>query len=66
TVLLDKLGFSLKRMRFVHPKREQKALMVLLEASSKGQKGDLKVIPPLIVHDDTGGYTETARGILKI
>lgn len=66
TVLLDKLGFSLKRMRFVHPKRDQKALMVLIEASSKGQKGDLKVIPPLIVHDDTGGYTETARGILKI
>jgi len=66
TITLDRLGFSRKRMRFVHPKKDVTALMVLIEATSGKDKGDLKVLPPLYVHEESGEYTDTLKKILKI
>lgn len=45
-----------KRLRFVHPKAEEEANMVLVEAIRDG-KPDLRLLPPLIVYGPDGNYT---------
>ena len=32
--------------------------MIMLEAAFGANVGSLKILPPLIVHDDDGSYTE--------
>ena len=46
-----------KRMRFIHPRRGQEANIVLVEALKDG-KPELRLLPPLFVHEDDGSYTE--------
>ncbi|MCI3923286.1 tRNA1(Val) (adenine(37)-N6)-methyltransferase [Paenibacillus sp. TRM 82003] len=46
-----------KRIRFVHPKRDQEANIVLIEAMKDG-KPELRLLPPLVVHGSDGTYTE--------
>jgi len=46
-----------KRMRFVHPKRGQEANIVLVEALKDG-KPELRLLPPLFVHEEDGSYTQ--------
>jgi len=46
-----------KRMRFVHPRRDQEANIVLVEASKDGRP-ELRLLPPLVVHEEDGSYTE--------
>ena len=53
-------GFELKKMQFVYPKLGSEANMVLIEAVKNGRTG-LKILNPLIVHDDKGNYTEFVR-----
>lgn len=45
-----------KRIRFVHPRREQEANIVLIEAMKDG-KPELRLLPPLVVHEPDGSYT---------
>lgn len=45
-----------KRIRFVHPKQDREANMVLIEAIKDGRSGGVKVIPPLIVSTDDDQY----------
>ncbi|WP_068777591.1 tRNA1(Val) (adenine(37)-N6)-methyltransferase [Paenibacillus sp. FJAT-26967] len=44
-----------KRVRFVHPRQGEEAMMVLVEGIRDG-KPDLKTLPPLIVHGKDGKY----------
>ncbi|MBQ4901629.1 tRNA1(Val) (adenine(37)-N6)-methyltransferase [Paenibacillus sp. Marseille-P2973] len=44
-----------KLIRFVHPRQEAEANMVLIEALRDG-KPDMRVLPPLIVYDEQGEY----------
>ena len=60
-MLLKEHGFTIKRLRFIHPKSHLPAKSVLIDASKRGLEG-LKILPPLIVHHDNG-YTEE---VLKI
>jgi len=46
-----------KRLRFVHPKRDHEANIVLIEALKDG-KPELRLLPPLIVHEADGTYTQ--------
>jgi len=46
-----------KRVRWVHPARGRGASLVLIEAVKGGGTG-LEVVPPLVVHDQNGGYTQ--------
>lgn len=50
-------GMEPKRLRFVHPRKEKAANMVLVEAT-KGGKSGLAVLPPITVYDSKGRYTE--------
>jgi tRNA1Val (adenine37-N6)-methyltransferase len=51
-----------KRLRFVHPYMNKPASLVLVEAMRSAGIG-LDVLPPLVVHERDGGYTEQVREI---
>ena len=51
-----------KRIRFVHPFLHKPASLVLVEAMRSAGIG-LDVLPPLIVHEQNGGYTEEVKEI---
>lgn len=51
-----------KRLRFVHPKSEDEANMVLVEGIREG-KPDLRLLPPLIVYGPGGDYTPELQKI---
>jgi tRNA1(Val) A37 N6-methylase TrmN6 len=55
--------FSIKRMRFVHPREHEPSNMVLLEASNNGQS-DLELLDPLYVHEGEG-YTDEIIQIFR-
>ena len=63
--ILDHLrtrGLEPKRIRFVHPYLHKPASLVLVEAMRSAGSG-LDVLPPLIVHEQDGGYTEAVKEI---
>jgi tRNA1Val (adenine37-N6)-methyltransferase len=45
-----------KRLRLVHSSHDSSAAFVLLEGVKGGREG-LKVLPPLFIHEEAGGYT---------
>ncbi|GAV15972.1 putative O-methyltransferase [Paenibacillus sp. NAIST15-1] len=51
-----------KRIRFVHPREEVEANMVLIEAARDG-KPDVRLLPPLIVYNDGNEYREELMDI---
>ncbi|HVZ73260.1 MAG TPA: methyltransferase [Polyangia bacterium] len=55
-------GLSPARTRFVHPRVERPAGRVLVEAVRGAST--LKYEPPLVVHDDGGGFTPEVRWLL--
>ena len=46
-----------KRVRYVHPYKDKEANVVLIEAI-KGARPMLKVLPPLIIYESAGKYTD--------
>ncbi len=54
--LLESSNFAVKKIRFVYPKKGKESNLVLIEARKNGNDG-LKVLSPLIVHDNLGNYT---------
>ncbi len=60
--LLRERRLEPKRLRSVHPYQDKPASLVLIEAMKTGGAG-LVVLPPLIVHEKRGGYTEEMRQI---
>lgn len=46
-----------KKIRFVYPKKNSEANILLIEGSKNGKPG-LKILPPLYTHLDNGEYTE--------
>ena len=54
-----------KRMRLVHPRADQPASLVLIEAVKSAGIG-LDVLPPLVVHEADGRYTEEMRRIYDL
>jgi tRNA1Val (adenine37-N6)-methyltransferase len=51
-----------KRLRFAHPYHDKPASLVLIEAI-KGTGAGLEILPPLIIHEQGGGYSEEMRKI---
>jgi tRNA1(Val) A37 N6-methylase TrmN6 len=45
-----------KRIRFVHPRKEAEANMVLIEATREGRP-EVRLLPPLLVYGEDGDYT---------
>ena len=53
-----------KRIRFVHPYADREANIVLIEALKDG-KPDLRLLPPLVVHEPDGSYTGEVLDIFE-
>lgn len=62
TGLLREIKLEPKRLRFVHPYLHKPASLLLMEAVKAGGAG-IEVLPPLIVHEQGGGYTEEMKEI---
>jgi tRNA1Val (adenine37-N6)-methyltransferase len=60
--LLRERGLEPKRLRSVHPFHNKPASLVLIEAIKTKGVG-LDILPPLIVHEKSGGYTEEMKDI---
>lgn len=51
-----------KRIRFVHPRKTEEPNMVLIEAI-RDAKPEVRIMPPLIVYEEDGSYTEELRKV---
>ncbi len=54
-----------KRLRFVHPSAHKPASLVLIESIKSAGVG-LEILPPLIVHETDGAYSEEMRQIYDL
>lgn len=61
--VLLKYKFSVNRIRFVHPKPDQLANVVLIEAIYQGGRRGVKIEPALIVHEADNSYTPEMQAI---
>lgn len=57
---MEKQGLGICRLRMVHAFREREAGLVLLEAV-KRKRPVLRILPPLIIYADNGGYSQEIR-----
>jgi tRNA1Val (adenine37-N6)-methyltransferase len=60
--LMRERGLEPKRLRFVHPREQKPASLVLVEAVKSAGPG-LIVLPRLVVHESDGSYTEEVRSM---
>ena len=60
--LMRRRSLEPKLMRLVHPHADKPASLVLVEAMKMAGAG-MEVLPPLIVHERDGGYTDEMRDI---
>ncbi len=54
---MRKYNIEPKKIRFIYPKKNKEANILLIEGKKNGNKG-LKVLPPLYSHNEDGTYTE--------
>ena len=60
---LHRHQFEMKRLRLIQPKFGRAPNLMLIEAMVGGQPGSLNIMPPLIVHETDGSYTEEIKNI---
>ncbi|MBY5033932.1 tRNA1(Val) (adenine(37)-N6)-methyltransferase [Streptococcus gallolyticus] len=60
---LKRYKLAPKRIQFVYPKASKEANMLLIEAIKDGSTQGLKILPPLIVHEENGDYTKEIHEI---
>ena len=54
---MKKNNIEPKKIRFVYPKKNKEANILLIEGTKNGKPG-VKILPPLYAHNDNGEYTE--------
>ncbi len=62
--LMDKYKIGVKRIQFVHSKLDKESKIILVEGI-RGSDSSLKILPPLISHEENGEYTKVIRNIFK-
>jgi tRNA1(Val) A37 N6-methylase TrmN6 len=63
--LLENLrGFGAIEVIAIHPRAGEAASRILLRAI-KGRKTPLRILPPIILHETGGEWTEAAQSILR-
>ena len=62
---MKKNNIEPKRIRFVYPKQDDDSLIVLIEAKKSKKVGNLKILPPLYVHNNDGEYTKEIKEIFN-
>jgi len=61
--LFRKYKIEPKRLRFVYPKRDRAANMLLIEGTRDG-KASMDILPPLYIYEADGTYTKEAGDII--
>ncbi|WOO86694.1 tRNA1(Val) (adenine(37)-N6)-methyltransferase [Mollicutes bacterium LVI A0039] len=64
-ILLNKYGFTLKRIKFVYPKIGKDCNTILVEAKRGKSDNQMVIEPPFIVYNDNNEYTEATQTILN-
>ncbi len=64
-VALHEHRMEAKRLRMIQPREGRAPNMMLVEAVVGAVSGGLKVLPPLVVHEPDGGYTEEVLRIYE-
>ena len=54
---MRKNGLEPKKIQFVYPKINKEAILIMIEATKNGKPG-LKILDPLIVHEQNGNYSK--------
>ena len=54
---MKKYNIEPKRLRFIYPKKDKNSNLFLIDGRKNGKSG-LKLLSPLIVHNEDGSYTE--------
>ena len=57
---MKEYGIEPKRLQFCYPKNGKNANIVLIEGIKNGNSG-IKVLPPIIAHNDSGEYTDEIK-----
>lgn len=60
---LHRNQFEMKRLQLIQPKKNRDANLIMLEAIVGGKPGNLKILPPLIVHEKNNSYTAEIKKI---
>ena len=60
---LHKNQFEMKRLQLIQPKKNRDANLIMLEAIVGGKPGNLKILPPLVVHEENNSYTDEIKKI---
>lgn len=61
---MRKYRIAPKKVRFIYPNETQHANMVLIEGIKDGKENGFQMLPPLYIHNETGGYREEVGKIL--
>jgi tRNA1(Val) A37 N6-methylase TrmN6 len=61
---MRKYNVEPKRIQLIYPKSGTESNMVLIEGRKNGKVG-LKVLPPLIAHEENGEYSKEVKKIFK-
>ena len=59
--LLNKYGFSIRRLRFVYPKANKESHIFMFDARKTKIKSGLKILEPLYIYDKNDNYSEEVR-----
>lgn len=62
---LHRHQFEMKRLQIIQPKFGREANLIMIEAIVGGKAGNLKILPPLIVHNENNSYTEEIKKIYQ-
>ena len=60
---LHRHQMEMKRLRTIQPKVGRDANLIMIEAVVGGRAGNLQILPPLVVHNEDGSYTEEIHRI---
>lgn len=60
---LHRHQFEMKRLQIIQPKFGRDANLIMVEAVVGANAGNLKIMPPLVVHEDDGAYTSDIKKI---
>jgi len=61
---LENYHLAPKRIRFVHPKADREANMVLIEAIKAGKPDGIRIVPPVVVYDADNHYQAEVAQLL--
>lgn len=61
---MREVNLAPKRIRFVYPKPDREANMLLIEGIKQGKEDGLKILPPLYVFDEEGNYFPEVRRMI--